>query len=158
MKDLSTMNHDEVKSYLFPNNLTFKLRNGAGEIRETYLHITNYSANGNLAIFLLNECEIFDGSKDFEDYASLTVNIIGLGPFVAAIDVNNLPPTIIEDLTQANLIEDLNSCVESGFCSYPLVRFIPEQLRLFNAPETDEYLAKFFQKVNSLIPRGKTGV
>ena len=73
-----------------------------------------YDSNDNLAII----ATCLDG----EPFATLTVNTVKLAEDEACLDTNNLPG-IQACLLENGLIALTGRYVQSGFCTYPIVRF-----------------------------------
>lgn len=87
-----------------------------GETRyDLELFRTTYANNNNLAVIAL-----IAGTK--EPAGTVTVNISDMSPTLACIDINNMPG-IFEVLIEAGLAEDTGYTIESGYCTYPIVRF-----------------------------------
>lgn len=80
---------------------------------------TTYASNGRYALQAFEDGEPFD---------VLTVNIEAYDcnfPNAKTIFLNtNHVPGIKKSLLEAGLIEDLNCKVQSGFCTYPVVRWL----------------------------------
>ena len=122
----------------------FTIRDQWGDDYKVDLSVDTYANNGNLAICLYNYDEVF---YDFEPYANLTVNIKELPPYLAAIDTNNLGEGIVDQIAQAGLIESgAIGYLTSGYCSYPVVEFVPEKLAELS-PETAAHYAKATEKM-----------
>lgn len=84
-----------------------------------------YMDNGNLAVLMYNK------EPDYgywEDYATLTVNVIALDYPRAAIDTNNLGEDIVAWIEENDIAHDPLTNVQSGFCTYPIMDFNEEWL------------------------------
>ena len=95
-----------------------------GDVLEVRFLRDTYVNGGNLAVQMLAETDE-DGETYVEPYADLTVNVCGYAPAprCAYIDTNNLGNGIIEFLAESGLAEFAGEFAQSGFCTYPMVRF-----------------------------------
>ena len=80
---------------------------------KVWLMQSEYSDNGNIAVIMLTE--------DGERYATLTVNITPKEKDCAAIDTNNYPQGM--DFIEKNHLGEKIGEEQSGYCTYPVVRF-----------------------------------
>lgn len=131
-----------IRNLLYPESTRFPIMDASGVRIDTYFQIETYASNNNLAIRLLSE-EPDDGY--LEDYASLTVNIAELPPYAAAIDTNNLPSSIVSALEEKG-IAHVTGCIQSGFCTYPVVRFDAEKLAAMDPGGASRYADAVSQK------------
>ena len=114
--DILKENFKMMKTYKF-NNL------------EVYFEKTTYSSNNSLALV------IYDVNDPTVMYAVLTVNLEfysdSLSADEAYIDTNNLEytmPNIIDWLEKNNIAKPTGQFGESGYCTYPAVKFNKEFL------------------------------
>ena len=81
---------------------------------------TTYANNGNLAIIAM----IADTK---EVYGNITTNISDMSSPLACIDENNMPG-IFEVLVEAGLAKYTGYTIESGYCTYPVARFVLDRI------------------------------
>lgn len=124
-----------VHSLLFPSDHRFDFTDRWGDKVETYFEVTNYAHNGNLAIMLLSKNPDFDG---LEPYGDLTRNIADLPPYCAAVDTNNLSPSIVDALEKEGIAHRFGE-ITSGFCTYPIMKFDPQALQRLHLSGAKEY-------------------
>lgn len=108
-----------------------------GETEKVNLELANYADNDNLYVGM----NYFDrdlGAMDF--YGDVTVNIVQLPPFMAAIDTNNNDAEkIMSFLTQNGFGEPTGGALPSGFCMYPVFQFSEERLREVDPRGFEQY-------------------
>lgn len=87
--------------------------------------LTNYTANNNLAIMLADVDEYKDMGYI---YCDITVNVTTLPIHEVCVDTNNAP-FAKELLEKLNIGEDTGKTVQSGFCTYPIMKLDMDKLR-----------------------------
>lgn len=91
-----------------------------------------YANNGQLYIGCLNEDEDYGG---WEPYCDITVNLNAalIGENYGYIDVNNGDPKLFALMKRKGWIAETGFYGGSGFCSYPMVEFSEEFLKMLDA-------------------------
>lgn len=94
---------------------------------EVKLSIAHYQNNGNLAIQMI----CVNGEYENEPFAFLTVNLNEKLPENCAyIDINNLRQAF--DFCLLNKLAEFDySFKQSGYCSYPLMRFNMDEIKKY---------------------------
>lgn len=97
-----------------------------GDTEKVNLEVATYQDNDNLYVGL----SFYDPELEGMDfYGDVTVNVISLDPWVAAIDTNNNNvEKITAFLVDNGIAEPTGGALPSGYCMYPIFRFFPEKL------------------------------
>ena len=80
--------------------------------------------NINTNKFYINGQIAITGTEDGMPYATFTTCIdCTLSPEETILDTNNIP-TALKLLSDAGIVEDTGRTVDSGFCTYPIVKVL----------------------------------
>lgn len=108
---------------------TFKIKS-YGKIYDCHFFVSSYSNNGNIAIEIETDEELF---------CDATVNLEILAPGYAYLDVNEYEG--IEELFKNNNFgEYVNAKYRSGYVKYPLYKINIDAIREYAAPDSDYFM------------------
>lgn len=100
-------------------NNRIKYTNGETSYELELFH-TTYANNNNLAVIAL-----VAGTKEL--VGNITVNISDMETPLACVDTNNMPG-IFEILVEAGIAKYTGYTIESGYCKYPIARFVLDKI------------------------------
>ena len=115
-------------------NKTLKI-NYYDEEYELTLKVDAYMHNGNIAIQLFNNDEEYGE----ELFSTLTVNLNKTEKYYGFIDINNCGNEITSQLEKLGLFEKTGMVSQSGYCTYPFVKFNKELLQEYDRKGIIEY-------------------
>lgn len=124
-----------INHLLYPDEKAFSFLDYFGDEQNVYFKVTSYANNQNLAILLFNKGP---DSGVFEGYGDLTVNVDDLPPWCAAINANNLGKNVVDSLTHSAIAYEIDQ-VQSGFYTYPVMKFNPSELSKLDPEGTKKY-------------------
>ena len=123
----------------------------SGDELAAKIEINRYLSNGCIYIGLLTEEE-----GDWEPYGDITVNLReGAPDYCGYLDTNNMSG--LEEFIKQNDIGEFTGLVQrSGFCTYPLYLFDPENLRELCPKGMAEYEASIQPVKKDVQEKGRS--